>query len=71
VKKIIFMGIGEPAHNLGNVLEAIDLLGTEGNLGHKSVACRSILLRISISTPQSSSSIPAATTAKLDIKLSV
>lgn len=37
VKKVVFMGMGEPAHNLDNVLEAIDLLGTEGNLGHKNI----------------------------------
>ncbi|QNM95076.1 RNA methyltransferase [Chitinimonas koreensis] len=37
VKKVVFMGMGEPAHNLDNVLEAIDLLGTEGNIGHKSL----------------------------------
>jgi 23S rRNA (adenine2503-C2)-methyltransferase len=37
VKKVVFMGMGEPAHNLDNVLEAIDLLGTVGNVGHKSL----------------------------------
>jgi 23S rRNA (adenine2503-C2)-methyltransferase len=37
VKKVVFMGMGEPAHNLNNVMDAIDLLGTEGNLGHKSL----------------------------------
>lgn len=37
VKKVVFMGMGEPAHNLDNVLDAIDLLGTEGNLGHKNL----------------------------------
>lgn len=37
VKKVVFMGMGEPAHNLGNVLEAIDLLGTVGNIGHKNL----------------------------------
>ncbi len=37
VKKVVFMGMGEPAHNLDNVLEAIDLLGTVGNIGHKSL----------------------------------
>jgi 23S rRNA (adenine2503-C2)-methyltransferase len=31
------MGMGEPAHNLDNVLEAIDLLGTAGGIGHKSL----------------------------------
>ena len=31
------MGMGEPAHNLDNVMEAIDLLGTAGNVGHKNL----------------------------------
>jgi len=29
--------MGEPAHNLDNVLEAIELLGTVGNIGHKNL----------------------------------
>jgi 23S rRNA (adenine2503-C2)-methyltransferase len=37
VSKVVFMGMGEPAHNLDNVLEAIDVLGTQGNIGHKSL----------------------------------
>jgi 23S rRNA (adenine2503-C2)-methyltransferase len=37
VKKVVFMGMGEPAHNLDNVLETIDLLGTEGGIGHKNL----------------------------------
>ncbi|CAA2109544.1 putative dual-specificity RNA methyltransferase RlmN [Variovorax paradoxus] len=37
VRKVVFMGMGEPAHNLDNVLEAIDLLGTVGNVGHKNL----------------------------------
>ena len=37
VKKVVFMGMGEPAHNLANVLEAIDLLGTDGRIGHKNL----------------------------------
>ncbi|RYY99598.1 MAG: RNA methyltransferase [Comamonadaceae bacterium] len=37
VKKVVFMGMGEPAHNLDAVLEAIDLLGTAGNIGHKNL----------------------------------
>ena len=37
VKKVVFMGMGEPAHNLDNVLEAIGLLGTDGNIGHKNL----------------------------------
>lgn len=37
VRRVVFMGMGEPAHNLDNVLEAIDLLGTAGGLGHKNL----------------------------------
>ena len=37
VKKVENMGMGEPAHNLDNVLEAIELLGTAGNIGHKNI----------------------------------
>ncbi len=37
VRRVVFMGMGEPAHNLDNVLEAIDLLGTAGNIGHKNL----------------------------------
>lgn len=37
VKKVVFMGMGEPAHNLDNVLEAIELLATEGAIAHKNL----------------------------------
>jgi 23S rRNA (adenine2503-C2)-methyltransferase len=37
VNKVVFMGMGEPAHNLDNVLEAINVLGTQGNIGHKNL----------------------------------
>ena len=37
VKKVVFMGMGEPAHNLDNVMDAITLLGTAGNIGHKNL----------------------------------
>jgi 23S rRNA (adenine2503-C2)-methyltransferase len=37
VRKVVFMGMGEPAHNLDQVLEAIELLGTAGNIGHKNL----------------------------------
>ncbi|MFL6627072.1 MAG: RNA methyltransferase [Vitreoscilla sp.] len=37
VKKVVFMGMGEPAHNLDNVMEAIDVLGTLGGIGHKNL----------------------------------
>ena len=37
VNKVVFMGMGEPAHNLDNVLEAIQFLGTHANIGHKNL----------------------------------
>lgn len=37
VKKVVFMGMGEPAHNLDNVMAAIELLGTSANIGHKNL----------------------------------
>jgi 23S rRNA (adenine2503-C2)-methyltransferase len=37
VRKVVFMGMGEPAHNLDAVLEAIELLGEEGGIGQKSL----------------------------------
>jgi 23S rRNA (adenine2503-C2)-methyltransferase len=37
VHKVVFMGMGEPAHNLENVVEAIELLGQEGGIGHKNL----------------------------------
>ena len=37
VHKVVFMGMGEPAHNLDNVMEAIELLGTAGDIGHKNL----------------------------------
>ena len=42
VKKVVFMGMGEPAHNLDNVMEAIDLLGTVGNIGHKNLVVSTV-----------------------------
>ncbi len=37
VKKVVFMGMGEPAHNIDNVLEAIELLGADGSIPHKNL----------------------------------
>jgi 23S rRNA (adenine2503-C2)-methyltransferase len=37
VHKVVFMGMGEPAHNLDQVLEAIEVLGTAGGIGHKNL----------------------------------
>ena len=37
VRKVVFMGMGEPAHNLDEVMAAIELLGTLGDIGHKNL----------------------------------
>lgn len=37
IRRVVFMGMGEPAHNLENVMESIELFGTEGALGHKNL----------------------------------
>jgi len=42
VRRVVFMGMGEPAHNLDNVLEAIDLLGAIGAIGHKNLVFSSV-----------------------------
>ena len=42
VTKVVFMGMGEPAHNLDNVLDAIDLLGREGGIGHKNLVLSTV-----------------------------
>jgi 23S rRNA (adenine2503-C2)-methyltransferase len=42
VKKVVFMGMGEPAHNLDNVMEAIELLGVEGNIAHKNLVLSTV-----------------------------
>jgi 23S rRNA (adenine2503-C2)-methyltransferase len=42
VSKVVFMGMGEPAHNLDNVCDAIGLLGTHGNIGHKNLVLSTV-----------------------------
>jgi len=42
VRNVVFMGMGEPAHNLDNVLEAIELLGTLGAIAHKNLVFSSV-----------------------------
>jgi len=42
VKKVVFMGMGEPAHNLDNVMDAIELLGTLGDIGHKNLVLSTV-----------------------------
>jgi 23S rRNA (adenine2503-C2)-methyltransferase len=37
VQKVVFMGMGEPSHNLDNVLEAIELLGTAGGFSRRKI----------------------------------
>ena len=37
LRRVVFMGMGEPAHNLDNVMEAIELLGTVGDIGHRNL----------------------------------
>jgi 23S rRNA (adenine2503-C2)-methyltransferase len=37
VRKVVFMGMGEPAHNLDSVMDAIELLGTLGGIAHKNL----------------------------------
>lgn len=36
-RRVVLMGMGEPAHNLPAVLRAIEILGTQGRLGHKQI----------------------------------
>ena len=35
VRRVVFMGMGEPSHNMPAVLEALSVLGREGGFGHK------------------------------------
>ncbi|MDR3322840.1 MAG: RNA methyltransferase [Zoogloeaceae bacterium] len=42
VRRVVFMGMGEPAHNLAHVLEAIETLGTLGGIGHKNLVISSV-----------------------------
>ena len=37
VRRVVFMGMGEPSHNLAAVLEAVTALGEEGGLAHKNL----------------------------------
>jgi 23S rRNA (adenine2503-C2)-methyltransferase len=42
VHKVVFMGMGEPAHNLDAVMDAIELLGREGGIGHKNLVLSTV-----------------------------
>jgi 23S rRNA (adenine2503-C2)-methyltransferase len=37
VRRVVLMGMGEPAHNLDEVLDALELLGTEGGFDSKNL----------------------------------
>lgn len=37
VQRVVLMGMGEPAHNLDAVLEAVQVLGTLGGVAHKQI----------------------------------
>lgn len=41
-KKVVFMGMGEPSHNLANVMSAIDFLGTYSAIGHKNLVLSTV-----------------------------
>jgi len=42
VHKVVFMGMGEPAHNLDAVVDAIELLGSEGAVPHKNLVLSTV-----------------------------
>ncbi len=42
VNKVVFMGMGEPAHNRVAVLEAIDWLARDGGIGHKTLVLSTV-----------------------------
>ncbi len=72
VSKVVFMGMGEPAHNLDNVFEAIQLLGTQGNIGHKNLVLSTVgdlrvfeRLMNGIHSPQPSDETTGETTSHL------
>jgi len=42
VRKVVFMGMGEPAHNLDSVMEAVDFLATAGGFAHKNLVISTV-----------------------------
>jgi 23S rRNA (adenine2503-C2)-methyltransferase len=42
VRRVVLMGMGEPAHNLDNVLEALELLAREGGLAQKNIVLSTV-----------------------------
>ena len=41
-KKVVFMGMGEPSHNLRNVLRAVEFLAQMGDFGQKALVISSV-----------------------------
>lgn len=41
-KKVVFMGMGEPSHNLSNVFRAVEFLAEFGDFGHKDLVISSV-----------------------------
>lgn len=41
-KKVVFMGMGEPSHNLDNVLRAVEFLALYGGFGHKDLVISTV-----------------------------
>lgn len=48
VRRVVLMGMGEPAHNLANVLRALEILGHEGRLAHKHIVFSTVGERAAI-----------------------
>ena len=42
IRKVVFMGMGEPAHNLDAVMSAIDMLHVAGGIGQKNLVVSSV-----------------------------
>ncbi len=42
VRRVVFMGMGEPAHNLDRVLESVDALVTWGGIGRKNLVVSTV-----------------------------
>ncbi|MDO5531305.1 RNA methyltransferase [Sutterella sp.] len=41
-KKVVFMGMGEPSHNLANVMRAVEYLADYGRFGHKELVISTV-----------------------------
>ena len=42
IRKVVFMGMGEPAHNLDEVIASIELLGEFGDIAHKNLVLSTV-----------------------------